>query len=63
MADKYYCPVNAWSCPYWCKSGECVLGCSAPEQCEDAAFMEQELKEGEILIIGGGESDKIHYSI
>lgn len=63
MSETYFCPVNGWDCPYWCQNGECALGCSAPEHCDDAALMEEELQEGEILIIGGGESDKIYYSI
>lgn len=63
MAEKYFCPVNAWDCPYWQENGECALGSEAPNQCDDAALMEEELQEGEILIIGGGESDKIHYSL
>lgn len=63
MTEKYFCPVNAWDCPYWRKNGECALGNNAPNECDDAALMEQDLEEGEIFIIGGGENDKIHCSI
>ena len=63
MKEKYFCPVNGWNCPYWCKNGECALGDMAINECEDAAFMEQDLNDDEILIIGGGEHDKVHFSI
>ena len=37
---NYYCPVNAWDCPYFNKNGTCRLGVAAPQECDDAAIYE-----------------------
>lgn len=44
MNEKYFCPVNAWDCPYWCENGECALGGEAPNQCDDAALWNKNCK-------------------
>lgn len=35
----FYCPVNAWDCPYWRKNGTCSMvddGDNPLDECEDA---------------------------
>lgn len=36
---KFYCPANAWDCPYWKKDMTCALadeGCDPVDECDDA---------------------------
>jgi hypothetical protein len=54
---KFYCPVNGWDCPYWNKDQTCQLGETALTECVDAAAMETELEEDEILIMEGYTND------
>jgi hypothetical protein len=54
---KFYCPVNGWDCPYWNKDQTCQLGETALTECDDAAAMETELGENEILIMEGYTND------
>ena len=42
--EKFYCPVNGWDCPYWCKDGTC---------CIDGIPWEEDENEDHIYIFGG----------
>lgn len=44
MNEKYYCPTNDFSCPYWEKNGSCALGDPTVE-CDDAAWWEDYLND------------------
>lgn len=44
----YYCPVNGWDCPYFNKNGTCRLGLAAPQECDDAAAMEEWLEDDDL---------------
>ena len=44
LTKKFFCPVNAWDCPYWKKDGSCSMvddGDDPVMECDDAgAFWE-----------------------
>lgn len=46
LTKKFFCPVNAWDCPYWKKDGSCSMvddGDDPVVECDDAAcFYEDE---------------------
>ena len=46
MNEKYYCPVEAWDCPCYCKDGSCELEYPV-ENCDDAAFYAGDREEEE----------------
>lgn len=50
MKEKYYCPVNAWDCPYYRNNGTCT--CENPlEECDDAMTYEEGFSEDDTVTI------------
>ena len=50
MKEKYYCPVNAWDCPYYRSNGTC--DCENPlEECDDAMTYEEGFSEDDTVTI------------
>ena len=51
MIKKFFCPVNAWDCPYWNNDGSCgmVDESDHPDpimECDDAGYFYDEPGEG-----------------
>lgn len=45
LIKKFFCPVNAWDCPYWKQDGSCSMvdeGDDPLQECEDAGIMYDE---------------------
>lgn len=41
MIKKFYCPVNAWDCPYWKEDSSCAMvddGDNPVMECDDAGY-------------------------
>ena len=41
LTKKFFCPVNAWDCPYWKKDGSCSMvddGDNPVMECDDAGY-------------------------
>ena len=53
--EKYYCPVNAWDCPYFKDDCECTIG-DPMKECDDYYAMMECLEDTNplhIYIFGG----------
>lgn len=41
LTKKFFCPSNAWDCPYWKKDGSCSMvddGDNPVMECDDAGY-------------------------
>jgi hypothetical protein len=41
LTKKFYCPVNAWDCPYWKEDSSCAMvddGDDPVMECDDAGY-------------------------
>lgn len=41
LTKKFFCPTNAWDCPYWKKDGSCSMvdeGDDPVMECDDAGY-------------------------
>ena len=41
LTKKFFCPSNAWDCPYWKKDGSCSMvddGDDPVMECDDAGY-------------------------
>ena len=54
LTKRFYCPSNAWDCPYWRKNGTCAMvdeGDDPVEECDDAgAFWDVEDTEQDYFV-------------
>lgn len=54
LTKKFYCPVNAWDCPYWKEDSSCAMvddGDDPVMECDDAGyFWEDEAGTGSYFV-------------
>lgn len=54
LTKKFFCPTNAWDCPYWKKDGSCSMvddGDDPTMECDDAGcFWEDDIGNGDYYV-------------
>ncbi len=63
LTKRYFCPVNAYDCPYFTERGICSLvdeGANPLEECDDAAFVDSIIyDEGESSFVWEDENGNL----